>query len=129
MNINDLKTSRFITKNDLPASPHGVEATIQAINMENAAPSDQKPDMKPIVYFAEFNKPFVLNITNATTIASLLGSEETDDWKDGKIELYYDPNIMMGPKKVGGIRIRPTRDHVQTDPARPNNSFDDDIPL
>jgi hypothetical protein len=129
MNINDLKTSRFITKNDLPAAPHGVEVVIQSVSMENAAPSDQKPEMKPIVYFAEFNKPFVLNITNATTIASLLGSEETDDWKDGKIELYYDPNIMMGPKKVGGIRIRPTRDHVQVNAAQPNNNFDNDVPL
>ncbi len=129
MNINDLKTSRFITKNDLPAAPHGAEATIQDVKMENAAAPDQKPDMKATVYFAEFNKPFVLNITNATTVASLMGSEETDDWKGGKIELYYDPNIMMGPKKVGGIRIRPTRDHVQTDPTRPNNKFDDDIPL
>jgi len=97
MNINDLKTSRFITKNDLPASPHGAEATIQDVRMENAAPPEQKPDMKATVYFAEFNKPFVLNITNATTVASLMGSEETDDWKGGKIELYYDPNIMMGP--------------------------------
>jgi len=129
MNINEMKTSRFVTKSDLPSAPHGMEVTIQAVKCENVAASDQKPEMKYTLYFAELNKPFVLNITNATTIASLLGSEETNDWGDGKIELYYEPNIMMGPKKVGGIRIRPTRDHVQPNVETPNSQFDDDIPL
>jgi len=43
--------------------------------------------------------------------------------------MYYDPNIMMGPKKVGGIRSRPSNTAPQSADAAIDNAFDDDIPL
>lgn len=124
-----MKTSRFISKSDLPAPPRGLPVTVQSLSQENVAPADQQPEMKYTVQFAELEKPFVLNITNANSIGTILNSEETDTWAGGKVEMYYDPNIMMGPKKVGGIRFRPCSGATQSADKAIDNAFDDDIPL
>ncbi len=138
MKVGNMKQSRFISKSDLPEPPYGMVVTIGLLNKENVASPDAPPELKYTLKFNELPKPFVLNMTNAESIALVLGSEETDHWVGGKIELYYDPNIMMGPKKTGGIRIRPPAGQAPS-PAAPTvpgvatnvpaPAFDDDIPL
>lgn len=130
MNINDMKTSRFISKTDLPAPPNGLIVTIRAIGQENVAMPDAQPEMKFTLMIKELPKPFVLNITNANAIGAIVGSEETDDWVGKQVEMYYDPTISMAGKIVGGIRMRvPNPQQSITADAAIDNAFDDDIPL
>jgi hypothetical protein len=47
----------------------------------------------------------VLNRTNGDSITEITGTDETDDWAGRAIVLYVDRNVMMGGKRVGGIRV------------------------
>ena len=47
----------------------------------------------------------ILNKTNAIVIARIYG-KQTDAWLKKPIEVYHDPNVMLGREKVGGIRVR-----------------------
>jgi len=133
MKVSNMKQSRYIAKADLPEPPLGMTLTIDTVQQENVASPDQAQELKYTVKFAELPKSFVMNITNAESIASILGNDETDQWRGGKVEMYYEPNIMMGPKKVGGIRIRPSSQSVPVTPQQnavtPGQPFNDDIPL
>jgi len=130
MNVNNLKVSRYISKSDLPEPPYSMTLTIKGLGHENVAPADQKPEMKYTLNFFELPKPFVMNVTNGVMIAEILGDEETDNWTNGKVDMYYDPSIMMGPKKVGGIRFRPPQGSTapQQQQQQQAQEFDDDIP-
>lgn len=130
MNINDMKKSRFFSKQDLPAPPNGTDFTILGITEENVALETAAPENKFCLVFAENPKPFVLNQTNAAMISAILGSDETDTWKDSVVQVYFDPTIAMGGKIVGGMRIRPaTTATPKTADAAIDNAFDDDVPL
>ena len=134
MKIGDMKQSRFVSKTDLPPAPQGMLVTILGVGQENVALPDQPPEMKYTLKFQELQKPFVLNITNAEAIGMILGQDDTDNWDYGKVEIYYDPNIMMAGRKVGGIRFRaPVQQQqaqAQAAPAQQAQpAFDDDIPL
>jgi len=125
MNINDMKTSRFVSKSDLPKPPYGLPVTIVGVGQEGIKNDRGETETKYTLAIKELDKPFVLNITNAGSIGALLGSDETNDWKGGKVEIYYDPTISMGGKIVGGMRIR----MITPQTSMANNEFDDDIPL
>ena len=103
MNISSYKNSRFLTKADV--TPEAL-VTITEITDENVAPPNEPVKKKPCLHFKELDKPFVCNYTNLEVIAELLGSDETDDWVGNPIVLYYDPNVMFGGKRVGGIRVK-----------------------
>jgi len=63
-------------------------------------------ERKAIMHFREPGvKPYILNTINWMTCEDAYG-EESDDWSGKKIELYVDPNVMFGSKRVGGIRFR-----------------------
>jgi hypothetical protein len=78
---------------------------IFTVEIEEVQNEDGKED-KPILYFtnAEF-KPLILNKTNATTLEEAFGSD-SKNWEGNLIELYVDPNVSFGKKRLGGIRIR-----------------------
>lgn len=123
MKVSNMKQSRFLSKTDLPEPPYGVTLTIASMQKENVAPPEQQPEMKYTLKFFESVKPFVCNITNATAIGEFLG-DETDNWGQGKIELYYDPNVMMGPKRTGGIRVRQPQASAPAHSAPPQPVFE-----
>lgn len=133
MKVSNMKQSRYISKADLPEPPLGMTLTIDSVQQENVASPDQAQELKFTIKFMELPKSFVMNITNAESIASILQNDETDMWRGGKVEMYYEPNIMMGPKKVGGIRIRPSNQSQavagQQHPVTQGQPFNDDIPL
>src|SRR6266478_4205418 len=118
MNINQLKESRFLKKED--ADP-AIGVTIGKISKQNVAPDGQEPDYKFCLHFEETEKPLVLNTTNGQLIAKALGSEETNDWAGQKIALYLEPNVSFGGKLIGGIRAR----KYNNEPAPSNGN---DIP-
>ena len=69
-------------------------------------------------YFLEFQEdvnPMVVNSTNRKTIASIIKtsknfsaveSRNLTNWIGQKIELYFDENVKMMGKLVGGIKVK-----------------------
>lgn len=103
MNVNDLKRSRFLTKNDV--QPPRV-VTIADCKETDVGLENTDPEYRWALYFKELEKPLILNITNGQIIADIVGSEESDDWIGQKIVLYFEPNVSFGGKRTGGIRVR-----------------------
>ena len=103
--INDLKSSKFLKKEDVG---EGVLVTITALTQENVAKEGVDPDLKFALHFKEFEKPLVLNSTNGQIIAQITGESDNIEksWVGHKIVLYEDPNVSFGGKLVGGIRVR-----------------------
>ena len=48
----------------------------------------------------------LLNKSNCQTLIELFKSANTDTWTGRRFELYHDPNVTFGGKRVGGLRVR-----------------------
>jgi len=115
MNVNDLKTSKFLKKEDVG---EGVLVTISQLTQENVALDGAPADMKIVCHFRELDKPLVLNSTNGQIIAQVTGIGEDIEtgWVGKQIVLYTDPNITFQGKLVGGIRVRAPKNKIEKDP-------------
>jgi len=128
-NVNDLKSSKFLTKHD--AEPPKL-VTIKAYTEEDVSLESQAPEMKWCLHFNELDKPLVLNTTNGQRIEAITGSGEFDDWIGKKVVLYNDETVMFAGKLTGGIRVRapkggqPNPEYVGDDPPPPT---DRDVPF
>ena len=73
--------------------------------------SKEKPrgEHRPFVYFRGAQKPLVCNATNAESISSMAGSEDTDRWIGLRITLFQTQVKSKGGKPVTGIRVRPMK--------------------
>ena len=101
MNLNDLFPSKYLAKEDVKQP---TTATIQSVTQVEMNDNGVKV-MKPILILSAFRKPMVLNKLNATSVASVYGSD-TSVWTGKPIEVYVDPNVMMQGRMVGGLRLR-----------------------
>ena len=119
--ISDLKSSKFLKKEDVGA---GVLATIKTVHQENVAKEGAEPEMKWCLSFHELDKPMVLNSTNGQIIGQITGIEQDIEtgWPGNKIVLYEDKTVSFGGKLVGGIRVRAPKN--TTKPVVP-----DDLPF
>ena len=82
-NIHDAFPSKYLRASDLGgASP---VVTIDRVDFE---PVGRTREMKGVIYFVGKTKGLVLNKTNATKIAEVVGSFETDDWPTSRVQLY-----------------------------------------
>jgi len=61
---------------------------------------------KPVISFLNASKRLVMNKTNARTIASVTGSENTDSWTGAVIRLFVTPVDVRGEMKMA-IRVHP----------------------
>ena len=66
--INDIKSSKFLKKEDVG---EGSLVTIRSLGQQNVAKEGAEEDMKWVLHFDEFEKPMVLNSTNAQLIAKI----------------------------------------------------------
>jgi len=105
MNIGDIKTSKYLSKEDVGI---GTLATIKSLSKENVAMQGAEPDYKVVIHFDELEKPLVVNSTNGQMIAQIAGNSEDIEttWVGIQIVLYNEPNISFGGKLTGGIRVR-----------------------
>jgi hypothetical protein len=76
-----------------------VSATIEEIDLEEIGQGADK-SKKLVIGFAGKKKRFVVNKTNANTIAKVLGSDDTDDWIGQRItlramEVEFQGNMVM----------------------------------
>jgi len=102
MHINTLKESPYLKKEDCGT---GLLVTIESIEEVNVAKRGEPEQIKYGLNLRGL-KPLIMNTVNARAIATILGSEETDDWIGKRIILYHEPNIEWQGKKIGGIRVR-----------------------
>jgi hypothetical protein len=82
-----------------------IRARIQKVRKAELTGQDGRKRTKFLVYFDAFDKPLVLNKTNKDALVSYLG-KVPGKWPGATIGLFVDPNVMMGGKKVGGVRLR-----------------------
>lgn len=113
MNVNDLKTSKFLKKEDVG---RGKLVTIKNVDKINVALEGSAPEYKYAVFFEELDKPMVLNSTNGQLIGKITNCYEEIEtgWKKHQIVLYNDPNVSFQGKLVGGIRIRAPKNQPET---------------
>lgn len=73
--------------------------------------SREKPkgERRPFIYFRGARKPLCCNATNAETISSIAGSEDTDRWVGLRVTLYQTKVRAKAGGQVMGIRIRPMK--------------------
>lgn len=73
--------------------------------------SREKPkgEHRPHVFFKGASKPLVCNATNAETISSIAGSEDTDRWIGQRITLFQTKVRAKAGGQVMGIRVRPMK--------------------
>ncbi len=106
--------SQYLSKDDVSAGP--IRRTIADVQMQTIK-GDTGEEDKPVMVFAEAgSKGMVLNNTNWETIAVAYG-DDTEAWKGQAIELYLDPGVMFGAKRVGGVRIRVPGSRAATKPT------------
>lgn len=119
-----MKKSKFLKRTDI--TEEGVLVTIRKVAERNVARANERPDMKWCMWFAELQKPLVLNTTNINACERITGTDDTDGWKGKQIVLYDDPSIEFGGRTVGGIRVRKPRPGDAPPPPAPAGDPDDD---
>lgn len=97
MDINSAYPGKYVQASDLQG--RDVTVTISHIQIE-----DVGDDHKPVVYFVGKSKGFVLNKTNASSIASIYGYE-TDNWSGSDITIFATQCDYQG-RQVSCIRVR-----------------------
>lgn len=98
----DVFKSNYVGQADLdhPVIVKIADAQIEQIN------GDDGKEEKAVLHFERDKiKPLILNSGNWATIEAAYG-EDSDNWIGKEIEVYVDPNVMYGKKKVGGVRVR-----------------------
>lgn len=105
MNVGDITTSNYLSKKEIGEGA-GLLLTIKSVEQENIARDDQPENLKYIMYFNEQEKGLTLNKTNGKLLASITGSEESDNWIGKRVVVYFDPSIMFKGEMKGGLRIR-----------------------
>jgi hypothetical protein len=71
-----------------------------------------------VVYFQEFNKPMILNRTNAKAIEKVSGSGLVENWVDVQVTLYVEQGVKAFGEVVDALRIRdkkPSRQKMTKD--------------
>ena len=95
--------SKYLSKDDVPAP---VVATIGEVRIEVLKGGEHGDENKAVMHFAANQlKPMILNQGNWMTLEDRYGAE-SDGWRGKQIEVYVDPNVMFGSKRVGGLRLR-----------------------
>src|SRR5437762_9141728 len=103
MKTSQLKQSKFLKKEDVDPP---VNFTIKAVKEVNVAFEDEDPKYRWVMFFNEVEKGLVLNVENGELLEEVTGSDDSDNWIGQRIQLWANPNVKYGGKKVGGIRIR-----------------------
>src|SRR5215468_4335568 len=114
--------AKYLKKEDISSA---VNTSILWIKEEEVTAPGKGTETRLVLYLDGFKKGLVLNAANADALAEVAGTDDYEKWSDIPIELYVDPDVKYGGKKIGGIRIRkPTLVQVQAqEPESVQNPF------
>lgn len=122
MKSGDIFQSKYLKKEDI------LRPTILTIDHVKGEmiDSDNGKEQKAVMLWRGSNlKPMIVNKGNWITLADAYG-EESDGWSGHQVEVYVDPSIMFGGKRVGGLRIRiPSHTGPQDQPFAPVWTFEE----
>lgn len=114
MKRSDAFPSTYLAKEDVPDP---VTAIIADVSREPIRNENCGTDDKPVVTFEHDQlKAMILNQVNWQTLEDAYG-EDSDDWRGKPVEVYVDPSVMFGGRRVGGVRVRVPSNQ----PSRPIN--------
>jgi hypothetical protein len=94
--------SNYFGKADVEEGP--VTGIIASVIVDTIK-SDHGEESKPILHFTARLRPMILNLVNWNTLEAAYG-EDSDDWGGKQVEMYFDPTVMFGKERVGGVRVR-----------------------
>jgi len=98
----DVFPSRYLGKDDVQKP---TRSTIADVRMETIK-TDHGDEEKAVMLFTdESMKPMIVNATNWDCLEAAYGLD-TDAWLGKPVEVYVDPGIMFGGRRVGGVRVR-----------------------
>ena len=107
--------STYLSKDDVDPPITATIKDVYHVNLKGDAGDETKTAMS----FVEPSvKPMIVNNANWMTCEDLYG-EDSDGWAGHKVEIYKDPTIMFGGKRVGGVRVRKPAQSVPPPIARP----------
>jgi hypothetical protein len=88
-----------------------------------------KTKKKLVVYFEKQQPGLVIGPTVWDQFADITGSDESDDWKGARVELYRDKTPLRG-EMVACIRVRKPGARPKVKPKKPDvkPDFDDEVP-
>jgi hypothetical protein len=92
----------YLKKEDL-SEP--IDTTLLWIKEEKVTAPGKGTNTRLVAYFEGLSKGLVLNTANAERLAELTGTDDYEKWADTPVQLYVDPHVTYGGKKIGGIRI------------------------
>ena len=95
--------AKYLKKEDIP-SP--INTSILWIKEEEVTAAGKGTETRLVLYFEDLKKGLVLNTANAEALAEITGTDDYEKWSDIPVQLYTDPHVTFGNKRVGGIRIR-----------------------
>jgi len=93
----------YLKKEDLPEP---INTTLLWVKEEKVTAPGKGTQTRLVAYFDGLSKGLVLNTANAETLAELTETDDYEEWADTPVQLYVDPDVTYGGKKIGGIRIR-----------------------
>jgi hypothetical protein len=101
MKANDVFPSKYLKKDD---AQKPLRLTVASVVIEDVSTDDGK-EKRPVMHFDGDHKPMIINRGNWTVLEEAYG-DDSDDWEGKPVEVYVDPNVMFGSKRVGGLRVR-----------------------
>jgi hypothetical protein len=98
-----LGSAQYLKKEDL-SDP--VDTELLWVKEEKVTAPGKGTTTRLVAHFEGLSKGLVLNTANCETLLEITGTDDPNEWKDVAVQLYVDPDVTYGGKKIGGIRIR-----------------------
>jgi hypothetical protein len=102
--LNDLFPSPYLAASDVESNP---VVTIKHLTKKTMKNRDGEDEVKPVLFFNEFDKGMVLNKTNADIIGSMLGNV-IEEWTGERVQLHSVMVEAFG-KRQPAIRVVETK--------------------
>ena len=80
--------------------------TIEKLGTDKVTGQQGRKEDCFVVYFKEFDKPMILNRTNAKAIEKVAGSGLVQDWSGTQVTLYVEQGVKAFGEVVDALRIR-----------------------
>jgi hypothetical protein len=116
-------TSKYFRAGDFTKE---IVGTIQSVDRTEFKNDDGSAAAKPVLHFQDLTQALVLNKTNFTALALMLG-ENTNDWIGAKVALYPSRVDFKG-KTMPTIKVRRPQKAAAA-AASSGHPFNDDVPF
>lgn len=88
--------------------------TIGRINASETVVTNEGKSQKAVIHWRESgNKPMILNVARAKSIAKVAGTPDIDRWPGVAVQLYIEHGIKAFGEIVSAVRVRPYKPRIQ----------------